>query len=301
MGKNGIPSNDLDWTPATANYWNNESKNGQVLIVGGTSGIGRALAKELVTLGATVTVVGRSFKDEGVTRLKFVKADLSSLREAQHMASNLPAEDFGLVVFTTGIIPAPKREETKEGIELDMAVSFLSRFVILRELALKLGKALQNTKSPRVFIMGFPGADVKGNVDDANSEQSYKVIPTHKNTVTGNEALVVDAATRYKDTLLVFGLNPGLIKTDIRAPMLGGRGSWKHGIIEGIIGRMFISAENYAARIVPLFGASQLEGRSGALFNQKGKAIRRTKGFDDELVAKWMAVSEKLVAKANAS
>lgn len=145
--------------------------------------------------------------------------------------------------------------------------------------------------------MGFPGAGEKGNVDDPNSESTYKAIRTHMNTVAGNEALVLDAATRYEH-FDVFGLNPGLIKTDIRANLFGGNGTLRHRFFETVIGWMTPSAETYASRIVPLLGAAELEGRSGALFNKKGTAIRPSNGFDDGFVGRWMTASEQLVAKA---
>jgi hypothetical protein len=51
-----------------------------------------------------------------------------------------PAETLDLVIFTTGIFAAPRRQETAEGIERDMAVSYLSRLVLVREIAPRLGK-----------------------------------------------------------------------------------------------------------------------------------------------------------------
>ena len=62
------------------------------------------------------------------------------MHEAQRVAALLPAETFDLFIFTTGIMAAPKRQETAEGIERDMAVSYLSRLVIVREIAPRLGK-----------------------------------------------------------------------------------------------------------------------------------------------------------------
>lgn len=52
----------------------------------------------------------------------------------------MPAERLDLVIFTTGIFAARKRQETTEGIERDMAISYLSRLVIVREIAPYLDK-----------------------------------------------------------------------------------------------------------------------------------------------------------------
>jgi NAD(P)-dependent dehydrogenase (short-subunit alcohol dehydrogenase family) len=49
----------------------------RVAVVGGTDGLGRAIARLAAARGADVIVVGRTFRDEGVPRISFIKADLS--------------------------------------------------------------------------------------------------------------------------------------------------------------------------------------------------------------------------------
>src|SRR5882672_57622 len=112
----------------------------KVAVVGGTGGLGRAISKSLASRGASVTVVGQTFRDAAAAGIAFVQADLSLMREADRVAKVLPAEQLDLVLLTTGIFAAPKRQETAEGLERDMAVSYLSRLIILRELAPRLGK-----------------------------------------------------------------------------------------------------------------------------------------------------------------
>jgi hypothetical protein len=113
-------------------------KGMKVAIVGGTGGIGRASSRFLVSRGAAVLVVGQTFRDADLPGIEFIKADLGLMREARRVGSLLPAETLDLVIFTTGIIAAPKREETAEGIERDIAISYLSRLVIMREIAPRL-------------------------------------------------------------------------------------------------------------------------------------------------------------------
>lgn len=269
----------------------------QVAVIGGTGGIGRALSRHLAALGASVIVVGQTFRDAGTTGITFLQADLSLMREAQRVAAALPAETLDMVIFTTGIFAAAQRQETAEGIERDLAVSYLNRLVILRTIAPKLGtQRSQPTMKPRVLLMGYPGSGQIGTPDDLNAEASYKAMPAHMNTVAGNEMLVLDAARRYPQATF-FGLNPGLIKTNIRDNFFG-KDSLKSRLMETLIGWFTPTADAYAERITPLLVAPELERYSGAMFNNKGLAIQPSAGLSQDHIRKFMGASEALVAHA---
>ncbi|MFY0567901.1 hypothetical protein ACN28E_29285 [Archangium lansingense] len=275
-------------------------KGWKVAVVGGTGGLGRALSKSLAARGASVTVVGQTFRDAGAPGIDFEKADLSLMHEARRVAKALPAEQLDLVVFTTGIFAAPRRQETAEGIERDMAVSYLSRLVLLRELGPRLGKdrPMERAKlKPRVFVMGFPGTGQAGTLGDLNADKSYSAMTVHMNTVAGNEMLVLDAAKRYPHATF-FGLNPGLIKTNIRDNFFG-KDSFKSRFMESVIGIFTPSPEAYAERITPLLVSPDIEAHSGAMFNQKGFAIEPSpKLADSAHISKFLAESEALVVRA---
>lgn len=269
----------------------------KVAIIGGTGGIGRALARELASLGACVSVVGQTFRDAGTANIEFIPADLSLMQEARRVADTLPAETLDVVVFTTGIFASPKRQETPEGLERDMAVSFLSRQVILQGIASRLGVQLpKGHRKPRVFIMGYPGTGQAGILGDLNSERSYSAMAAHMNTVAGNEMLVLDSALRYPN-INVYGLNPGLIKTDIRSNFLGGN-KFLFALLEGLIGVFTPTAEAYARRMVPHLLNSQLNGVSGALLNSKGQAILPSTGLTPAHIRTFLTESRALIERA---
>ncbi|CAE8675354.1 unnamed protein product, partial [Polarella glacialis] len=262
-----------------------------VAVVGGTSGIGAAFAKEMASKGADVIVMGRTFRDEG-PRLTFIKADLSSVESMKAAAAELPAEDLDMLIFTNGILPAKTRVATSDGLEADLAVSYISRFVILRELSERLGT--NRPRRPRVFVMGGPGLGEKGNPADLNAENSYSRFLQHGKTVAVNEALVLDAAARFP-RLAVFGLNPGLIKTDIRSSITGTGCFFR--FTEGVVGYCFPSAEVYAERLVPVLFAPALEKESGFHFNPKADAIKPSKVMTTQLTAKYIEATEALLAR----
>ncbi|TKC92280.1 SDR family NAD(P)-dependent oxidoreductase [Trinickia terrae] len=270
----------------------------QVAVVGGTGGIGRALSRFLASRGANVVVVGQTFRDAGTPGIEFIQADLSLMREAQRVAALLPAETLDLLVFTTGIFAAPERQETLEGIERDMAVSYLNRFAILRAIAPRLGSGQRKSPmKPRVFVMGYPGSGQIGNPDDLNAEGSYKAMAAHMNTVAGNEMLVLHAAKQYPRAAF-FGLNPGLVKTNIRDNFLG-KGSLKSRVTEALIGLFTPSADTYAERIAPLLVSPDIECDSGAMFNNKGAAILPSPGLTEAHIRQFMASSEALLVRVD--
>jgi NAD(P)-dependent dehydrogenase (short-subunit alcohol dehydrogenase family) len=269
----------------------------KVIIVGGTGGLGRALSLRLTSLGAHVTVVGQTFRDAGIANIEFVFADLSLLQEAKRVADLLLAQTADLLIFTTGIFAAPEREVTREGIERDMAVSFLSRLVMLRAIAPRLGKIrLVGQFKPRIFVMGHPGTGQTGNPADLNSETSYQAVTAHMNTVAGNEALVLESALRYPE-LEIFGLNPGIVKTAIRSNFLG-EDSLKHRIAETAIGLLTQSPDHYAKRIAPLLTSPCISGFSGAFFNNKGQEIKPSSSMNDRYVADYIRAAEALTRRA---
>src|SRR3984893_17411528 len=246
----------------------------RLLVIGGTNGLGRAIAGLAMASGADVTVVGRTLREFPQGQPKFVRADLSLMADALRLGEDLAVEDVDVALFTTGIIAAPTREQTAEGIERDMAVSFLNRVAILKGISGRLGN---------------PG--------DLNSELRYKAMAAHANTLAGNEALALGANGMFPGPAY-FGLGPGLIKTGIRENWMGRHGSLSYRLFEGAIGLFLQSPDEYARHVVPLLFTPELNGRSGILFNRKARPTSPSKGFDAAYVARFMTATNELLTRA---
>ena len=286
---------------------NNILQGLKVAVFGGTNGIGQGLSRELVAKGATVTVIGRSFRGDATNdRLKFIQADLSSMSNSLKVAKEIPIETYDMVIFTVGILPKRQREVSSEGIEMDMAVSYLNRYVITKEVAPRLGKNRQPQSAgsavalvrPRIFNMAFPGNNQSANLEDFNSEKSYSFIKAHENTVSSNEALVLHSVKAFPQ-VDSFGLNPGMIRTNIRVDS-GSFGIFT-GIFEKITEWTSPTVEEYSEAMVPLLVNPALEGMSGVMFNAKQQPIKQSKSMTEENVSGIIRESEKLVQRANAS
>lgn len=284
-----------DWQRGDASALNLTDK--RVAVIGGTGGIGRALSRLLASKGAEVTVVGQTFRDAGVPRIQFVPANLELMREAERIGKSLPAEDLDMAILTTGIFAAKRRQVTGEGIERDMAVSFLSRLVIARAIAPKLGKNRPRTGvKPRIFVWGYPGTGRAGTLGDLNSEKSYSMWRAHMNTVAGNEALVYDSARRFPE-VESFGMSPGVLATNIRSNMRDPPSN--RGFMEWMIAKTSPSPDEYAERIAPLLFSPDLGGHSGAIFDRKGNpSLPSLKLSDPTYAQAFLAESETLVTRA---
>jgi hypothetical protein len=199
-----------------------------------------------------------------------------------------------MVIFTAGILPGNKRLETSEGVEMDMAVSFLNRFVMLKEIVPRLTKTPQFFSKPRVFIMGMPGTNQEANLDDFNSTKTYGW-SSHATTVAANEALVLHSASIHPDVDF-FGLNPGPIQTSIRSNMLGT--GILFNLVEGLIGFFNPTVEQYAKNLSPLLVSPDLTNKSSLLFNQSTVPIHPSKNMTPDVVARIIKESDILAASA---
>lgn len=126
---------DSDYKLAPPSLNNLNLKSFKVATVGGTNGLGRAIARVLASRGAHVTVVGRTFRDADVENIEFIEADLSSIKVAREVAERIPAEELDILLFTTGILSNRQKQVTAESIERDLAVSFLNRVAMTQILA----------------------------------------------------------------------------------------------------------------------------------------------------------------------
>lgn len=220
--------------------------------------------------GANVTIVGRREPDAALKQATFAKADLSSMRSATDLANQLDLAKFDIVVFTIGVISAPERQATSEGVEFDMAVSFLSRLAMASQFKRKSvgSNRLDKSVKARIFVMGFPGIYNKiSDLDDINSEKNYQAIPAHMNTVVCNEAMVPYLDNELDHSCNVYGLNPGLLHTEIRDNFLG-KESWTSYIIESLIKLLCKTPQQYSERtLVHVMVSPDLEDKPCALID----------------------------------
>jgi NAD(P)-dependent dehydrogenase (short-subunit alcohol dehydrogenase family) len=153
------------------------------LITGGTSGIGRATARNLAKLGIHVIVVGRDAKrgDEALAEIRavggkadFISTDLrnaSSAREVAKRAVELGSGHVDILVNNAGIFPFGPTEQTKEE-EFDRVYSLNVKvpYFLVAELAplmAKRGKGAIVNVSTMVADYGASGTSLYGSTKAA--------------------------------------------------------------------------------------------------------------------------------------
>lgn len=124
----------------------------KILITGGTSGLGRALAILCREHGYNVMVTGRNTDGipNGIKAFKVDYADLKDVRQcAETLIKNVDRMDF--LVNNTGILAPSSYQETADGFELSYQVNFLSHVLlttVIRNAGLLSKATLVNVSSP---------------------------------------------------------------------------------------------------------------------------------------------------------
>jgi NAD(P)-dependent dehydrogenase (short-subunit alcohol dehydrogenase family) len=120
------------------------------LVVGGTSGIGEAIARRLALAGSHVTIVGRN-KEAGNSIVKsikqasekvggdagdasFVPLDVSLIRNVKKFGQEFIEKEQRLdyLAITAGIGRIQGRVENEEGIDEKMSIHYYMRYVDIR-------------------------------------------------------------------------------------------------------------------------------------------------------------------------
>jgi retinol dehydrogenase 14 len=148
-----------------------------VLVTGGTSGVGRSIARGCARAGATVMIVGRDERrtaaaaaalraETGSAEVEGLAADLSLLAEVRRLAATVLGRHRALHVLSlNAAVLLPRRTVTPEGLETIMATNYLGAFL----LASLLLPALRAGAPSRVLAVSGVPASIRGTrIDPAN-------------------------------------------------------------------------------------------------------------------------------------
>lgn len=195
------------------------------LITGGTDGIGKASAKELVKLGYNVIIIGNT-EEKGKAaideikqsmpegHIQFWKADLSLISEVLRISKLFMSRFRHLdVLILCAFQMQPKRKITREGFEKTFALYYLSRFALIQYLDSVIGVK----EETRIIDFATPGQDY-GEIDfsDIAMENNYSAMNAVKRGSFCNDLMAIEYSKHVNSRQVTFILTwPGTVRTGI--------------------------------------------------------------------------------------
>jgi NAD(P)-dependent dehydrogenase (short-subunit alcohol dehydrogenase family) len=268
------------------------------LITGATSGIGKATAMGLASMGASVVMVGRD-RGRGEAALAEVKegsanasvdlllADLSSQEDIRRLAGEFKEAHprLDVLINNAGVIRS-KRVASADGIEMTFAVNHLAHF-LLTNLLLDLLKAT----APSRIVNVSSGEQRNGTIDfdDLQGEKGYKTAKAYSQSKLATVLFTYELARRLEGTGVSANcLHPGVVGTN-----LGSGVSGVFGFTVRALTPLMKSPEKGAETSIYLASSPEVEGLSGGYFVKKAEARSSDVSHDERIARRlWEASAE---------
>ena len=269
-----------------------------VLITGATDGIGRGVAEKFATLGSTVLLHGRSAErlaetenaikaDNRNAQLEIYLADLSSLDDVRHLASDISKNHDGLDVLinNAGLGRGPRgnqqREVSRDGFELRFQVNHLAPFLLTHLLLPLLRKRMPSRIAPGRIVNVASASQDAIDFGDVMLERSYDGTRAYSQS----KLAMVMATTEWAHRLdakevTINALHPGSLLDTKLVREVWGQAS---GSVEtGVESEYFLAT------------SPELEGTSGQYFDEKNISKAHPQAYDADARKRLWKLCEKL-------
>ncbi len=261
-------------------------QRGKLAVVTGTGGLGFEDALQLARVGAEVVIAGRS-ADKGANavakihtavpsaRVRFEALDLASLNSIEAFAARLrdQAGAIDILINNAGVMVPPRRQETRDGFELQLGTNHLGHFALTGRLM----PLLRNSTHARVVtVSSIAARNGRIDFDDLNAKTRYRPMPVYSQLKLA--CLMFALELDRKSRAGVWGIDslaahPGIARTDLlhNAP---GRSS-VIGTVRSLLWFLFQPA--WQGALPTLFAATADAATSGGYYGPDG--MGETRGY----------------------
>lgn len=272
-----------------------------ILVTGGTSGIGRETVKSLMLLGATVVFTARDrekgeetkreiIEETGDGNIEHLLCDLASLSSIRECVGEFRKryQRLDVLINNAGVLPQ-ERQESKDGIELNLAVNFLAPF-LLTNLLLPLLK--QSTPSRIINVSSSMHKEGIINFADLESKRSFDKYKAYAQSKLALLLFTKKLARELKGSgVTVNALHPGVVGTEMTMRNVRGMNP----LAAFVFKRTLITPAQGAETSVYLATSPNVANVSGEYFDKKKIASASLLANDEALADKLWDVSAKLV------
>jgi len=281
--------------------WSIEGK--QVIITGGTAGIGRATALELARRGARVMITARNQAKGAATAAEIRRStgvevevgdlDLSELSSVREFAHRYGADHDRLdVLINNAGTVAGRRQETVDGFEWTFAVNHLGPF-LLTNLLLELLTAGAPARVINVSSEVHQRAKMGLNFDDLQMTNGYSSVRAYAASKLANIAFTVELDRRLGESgVRARAVHPGLVATSFGTGQAGPRGMK---VIMTVLSPFMRKPAQGAATSVLLATADDEILDGGLYWSDEAPADPLPAAVDPDTAARLWAVSSELV------
>jgi NAD(P)-dependent dehydrogenase (short-subunit alcohol dehydrogenase family) len=275
------------------------------LITGATSGIGKAAALALASMGATLILVGRNENRAtsvlhqirgriGNNNVEFLRTDLSNQQNVRELAENVTNryDKLDILINNAGARFSDYRESV-DGIELTFATNHLGAFLLTSLLM----EPLKRSSGARVIMLSSgTHYGVSSEFKAQWQPGTYDRKAAYGQSKLANVMYTYELARRAKGThVTANAVDPGGAATNLGRN--NGLLAWARHLIYYAKKGELLSPQRGADTVVYLASSTEMEGITGQLFFKR-KPVRSSEASYDEEAGKHLwDMSEKLVGK----
>ncbi|MDA7734126.1 SDR family NAD(P)-dependent oxidoreductase [Candidatus Pelagibacter sp.] len=244
-----------------------------IIITGGTDGVGLALAKRLIEDEYKVFIIGKNetkgnnaVKNINSNKVEFFQCDLSEKQELINLAKKLMnLNKIDCLVNNAGAI-FEKREVNNLGVEKTFALNHLSYF----HLSMLLINKLEESDRPKIInVSSFAHKRYNLNLNDLENKKNYNSMKAYCQSKLLNIFFTYAFNQKIKSKITCNCLCPGLVNSNLRK---NNSSLSRLGI--NILKNLFAISSNEASKVpYHLITSQKIENVSGKYFIKFKQAI----------------------------